>query len=120
MKITMTLALLHATLATAAVTVTSGEVVKSNEFRIPAVGAKGVKSAMLALPDETILAFVVSPNADWRLYRVHNWLDAKPSWDSISIPTAFVPSVQRNLRDLQPRLLKTSDNRFVLCVTEAD
>jgi hypothetical protein len=119
MKIKMTLALLHAALAIAAVTVANGEVVKSNQFRIPAVGAKGARSAILALPDETILAFVVSPNADWRLYRVHNWVDAKPSWDSISISTAFVPSLQRNLRDLQPRLLKTSDNRFVLCVTEA-
>lgn len=117
---TMALALLNVVVAMSAVAVTKGEVVKSNEFQIPCVSAKGVKSAMLALPDGTILAFVVSPNADWRLYRVHNWLDAKPSWDSISISAAFLPSVQRNLRDLKPRLLKTSDNKFVLCVAEAD
>lgn len=119
MKMTMTLALLSAAVISA-VTVANGEVVTSNEFRVPSVSTKGVKSAMLALPDGTILAFVVSPNAEWRLYRLHNWLDAKPSWDSISVSAAFLPSVQHNLRDLQPRLLKTSDNRFVLCVTEAN
>src|SRR5579875_670391 len=114
-----TLALWSAAVISAAA-VANADIVKSNEFRIPPVRAKWeAKSAVLALPDGTVFAFVVSPNADWRLYRVHNWLDAKPSWDSVSISADFLPSVQRNLRYLQPRLLKTSDNRFVLCVTEA-
>lgn len=120
MPLAITLMVLNIATAMSAVAVTKGEVVKSNEFQVPSVTAKGVKSAMLALPDGTILALVVSPNADWRLYRIRDWLGTQPSWDSISISAAFLSSVQHNLRDLRPRLLKTFNPRFALCVIEAD
>ncbi len=89
------------------------------DYRLQPPRDRQVVFARAVTPDQDVLSFIANKDGEWRLSRVHGWLEKEPHEDRTAVPGLVYGDREQWWSPWYPELAVTSDGKFAICVASA-